>query len=387
MCGEQVSWLGYGAMRLPQTGHREQIDREKASELIEYAYGHGINYYDSAYRYHEGESELFVGEALARHPRDTFYLATKFPGHMMEYDNGRFEFVGMLEGWPAPSSIAEVFEAQLEKCRVDYFDFYLLHNVDERSFGFYTNAEIGVVDYVIKQKELGRIKHLGFSTHGKAAIIERFLNVYDGVFEYVQMQLNYLDWAIQSAEAAYGMLKQRGVPVIVMEPVRGGGLADINAEAAVLFKQAEPEASVASWALRWLQDLDGVSVVLSGMSTMEQLRENLALFSVDNPLSEAEKQVVDQVIHTLVDLIPCTVCKYCVEGCPQGLDIPALISLYNESGYGRSFMLRPRLLGMQPSKAPSACMSCGNCVKVCPQNIDVPAVMEKFTERLAQMRQ
>lgn len=389
MCGEKVSWLGLGTMRLPvdaTSAQREKIDRDKATELIEYAYHNGINYFDSAYRYHAGESESFSGEVLAQFPRDSYYLATKFPGHMLEYQDGRFEFVGMLAGFPSPASVAEVFETQLQKCQLDYFDFYLLHNIDQRSLGLYLNKEVGVVEYCLEQKRLGRIRHLGISAHGKAETIEKFLDAYDGVIEFAQIQLNYLDWIMQGGKATYELLKSRGIDVIVMEPVRGGGLANISAEAAAIFKAAEPEASVASWALRWLQDLDGVSIVLSGMTTMEQLQENLDLFASQQPLSAAEKEVVSQVISSLVDLIGCTACRYCTEGCPAGLDIPALIALYNESGYGRSFSLTPRLLGLSASEAPSACTACGNCVKVCPQHIDVPAVMEKFAARLDKMR-
>ena len=389
MCGEKVSWLGMGTMRLPvdaESGQREKIDRIKATELIEYAYQNGINYFDSAYRYHAGESESFSGEVLAQYPRESYYLASKFPGHMLQYDNGKFEFVGMLAGFPSPNSIAEVFETQLQKCHLDYFDFYLLHNIDDRSIEFYTNKDVGVVEYCLEQKRQGRIRHLGISAHGRAATIERFLDAYEGEIEFAQIQLNYLDWIMQGGKDSYELLKSRGVDVIVMEPVRGGGLANISADAAAIFKEADQEASVASWALRWLQDLDGVSIVLSGMSTMEQLQENLELFSTEHALNANQKQVVSQVISSLVDLIGCTACRYCIEGCPVGLDIPALISLYNESGYGRSFSLMPKLMGMPEDESPFACTACGNCVKTCPQGIDASAVMGRFANRLEKMR-
>ncbi len=374
----EMSTLGLGAMRLPTVGQKGPIDEEKARELIEYAYEHGVNYFDTAYRYHSGESEPFVGKVLEQYPRKTWRLASKMPGHMMEYRNGKVEFVGYLSG-EKPMTIDGIFQDQLERCRVDYFDFYLLHNVCESSYGFYTDEELRVVEYLFKQKEAGRIRHLGFSAHGRAETIERFLD-WNGNFEFAQIQLNYLDWTLQSAGKSYELLTKRGIPVIVMEPCRGGRLASLNAEANALLKRARPEDSIASWAFRYLQALDNVQVVLSGMSNMEQLKENIALFSKRDPVTQPERALLNEAVAAVGDMVPCTACRYCCDGCPSALDIPNLISLFNEMQFGNTARVKAELKEMDPEEMPEACIACGACVRVCPQGIDIPEVLRKFAQ-------
>lgn len=378
--GERLSTLGMGNMRLP-TREGGGIDRERAREIIEYAYEHGVNYFDTAYRYHGGESESFVGEVLSQFPRETWLLASKMPGHMMNYKNGKLGFQGYLSGEKI-ESISQIFEEQLEKCRVEYFDFYLLHNVCETSFAFYTDEELGVVRYLLEQKAAGRIRHLGFSSHGRAETIEKFLDLYPGVFEFVQIQLNYMDWDLQDAGKKYELLAERGLPVVVMEPCRGGKLAALPEEAEALLREARPGDSIASWAFRFLQSLPGVQVVLSGMTTLQQLKENIALFSVEDPVTPEERRLLCRAVEAMADMVPCTACRYCCEDCPQGLDIPKLISMYNEFRMDGLGILNFTLGAMGRGELPSACIGCGACARACPQGIDIPALMRRFGEAL-----
>jgi uncharacterized protein len=376
----QLSQLGMGNMRLPTVGERGPIDEKKAREILEYAYEHGINYFDTAYRYHNGESEIVVGKVLSQYPRDKWYLATKMPGHMMSYRNGQLEFSGYLTGHTMTSP-ADIFEEQLEKCGVDYFDFYLLHNLCETAYDFYTDEDLRVVEYLLEQKKAGRIRHLGFSAHGRADTIEKFLNWKD-CFEFVQIQLNYLDWTLQDAGRKYDVITSHGIPVIVMEPCRGGKLASLNDQANAMLKNARPNDSIASWAFRFLQSLPNVQVVLSGMTTMEQLKENIGTFTKFDPMTDAEKELLQQAIATLMNTVPCTACRYCCDGCPQGLDIPKLISMYNEMSFDNPFTLKFTMDAMKESELPSACLACGACSKLCPQEIEIPDVMKRFDEAI-----
>lgn len=376
-----LSTLGMGNMRLPTTKERGPIDREKARQIIEYAYENGINYFDTAYRYHGGESEPFVGEVLSQYPRETFYLATKFPGHMMTYKDGKLGGQGYLSNLTYDSP-AQIFEDQLTRCQVDYFDFYLLHNVCETAYDFYTNEELGVVDYLLEQKKAGRIRHFGFSAHAHADTLEKFLDWRD-CFEFVQLQLNYMDWTLQDAKRKYEIVTSHGIPVIVMEGVRGGKLVDLGEENNTLLKAARPGASIASWAFSFLQSLPNVQVVLSGMTTLEQLKENIQVFSNPNPTNQEEKVLLQQVVDSMVDLVPCTACEYCLEACAQGLNIPGLISMYNEgTSLDNPFLLSFALGAMSPEELPSACLACGDCMALCPQGIQIPDVLEVFDKMI-----
>ncbi len=377
----RLSQLGMGNMRLPVVGERGPIDEKEASRIIAYAYEHGINYFDTAYRYHNGESERIVGKVLRQYPRESWHLATKMPGHMMQSRDGKLELIGYLAGFSITSP-AQIFEEQLQKCGVDYFDFYLLHNLCETSYGFYTDEDMGLVEYLLEQKKAGRIRHLGFSAHGRADTIERFL-AWKDCFEFAQIQLNYLDWTLQDAGRKYEVLTRHGIPVVVMEPVRGGRLASLNGTADALLKKARPNDSIVSWAFRFLQSLPNVQVVLSGMTTMEQLQENLGIFSRHDPATDAEKELLQQAVSAMMDAVPCTACRYCCEDCPQNLDIPKLISMYNETNFENPSILSYTLNAMSAEELPVACIACGACVKVCPQGIDIPGVMRKFALSLS----
>jgi predicted aldo/keto reductase-like oxidoreductase len=383
--GLSLSRLGMGNMRLPAVaGQGEKIDEGKARKVIETAYEAGINYFDTAYRYHAGESELITGKVLSQYPRDSFYLATKFPGHMMTYKDGTYNFTGMLAAFPARSP-AKLFEEQLEKCGVDYFDFYLLHNVCETSWDFYTSEQIGLVDYLISEKQKGRIKHLGFSAHCRPETLERFVERYP-VFEFVQIQLNYLDWTLQNAKHKYEYLTSRNIPVWVMEPCRGGRLANFDEVKNALLKKVRPADSIASWAFLWVKSLPNVQVVLSGMNNLEQVQDNVKTFSETAPITAEEQTMIDTVVKTLVDLVPCTACRYCCEGCPVSLDIPKLIGIYNEVKHADAFswmQIGFTLNAMKENELPKNCVDCGICVKVCPQNIGIPDIMRKLNAAIA----
>lgn len=385
LAGVKVSALGLGNMRLPKVeGQGEKIDREKAQEIVDYAMQHGITYFDTAYRYHGGESELFLGEALKKYPRDSFLLASKFPGHMMEKKgNGIMGFTSMLAGHP-DSTVDAVFHEQLRKCQVDYFDFYLLHNVTEKSLTFYNDPEIGIVDYLLEQKRLGKIRHLGFSSHAVSAdTIDAFLNRYEGVFEFVQIQLNYLDWKLQNAKRKVEVIAKHGLKIVVMEGIRGGRLANLPEQQMEKLRALRPEDSAARWALRWLQSIPEVAVVLSGMSSLSQIRENVETFEKPNPAAPEERKVLSEVADSMLSWVPCTACRYCTEGCPMELNIPGIIAAYNGVRNGDR-MARYNPSEADPSMDPGRCIGCGGCASICPQNIAIPEIMPEFAGMLAE---
>ena len=366
----QLSALGMGAMRLPVIdGNDAQIDKEATAEMVAYAMKHGINYYDTAWGYHAGNSETVMGEALSRYPRESFYLATKFPG----YDLSNMD------------KVESIFEAQLEKCGVDYFDFYLFHNVCEMNIDAYLDEKYGIFDYLMEQKKKGRIRHLGFSAHGSYDIMKRFLDAYGKHMEFCQIQLNYLDWSFQNARAKVDLLKAHHIPVWVMEPLRGGKLASLEDENAAVLKGLRPEEGIPAWAFRFLQSIPGVTMVLSGMSNFQQMQENIAVFEEDKPLDEKEMAALLEVADRMVKKIalPCTACHYCVSHCPKGLDIPALLELYNEHCFtGGGFIAPMALMAVPEDKRPDACIGCRSCEAVCPQQIKISEAMADFSARL-----
>ena len=366
-CGEKVSKLGFGAMRLPPVNPDEPrgaIDRERAIALIREAYNKGINYFDTAYVYGGGESERIVGEALSVFPRDSYFIATKWPGlHPPK------------EGWNA-ENVKAVFEEQLEKLGVDYVDFYLLHGIMEMDEHLYTDE---IADYFYEQKKAGRIRHFGFSSHAKPNLLKKLVE-WKPYFEFVQIQLNYLDWSLQNAEEQYNILKEHNMPIIVMEPVRGGKLAKLDDSLEAEMKQMRPDDSAAAWSFKFLNGLDNVKVILSGMTYEDQLADNLSTFAEDSTLTDEQKNYLfDKVVPSMLDSVPCTACRYCCEGCPMKLEIPVLISIYNEMNFaGHSF----RANGLKENELPSRCVACGKCMKVCPQGIKIPEVLHKMAEKM-----
>ena len=368
----KLSALGMGCMRLPVLdGDDARIDEPAAEAMVDYAMAHGVNYYDTAWGYHDGNSELVVGRALAKYPRDSFYLADKFPG----YD---------LANMPR---VREIFEEQLKKCRVDHFDFYLFHNVCEMNIDAYLDPQYGIYDYLMEQKRNGRIRHLGFSCHGELPVLERFLAAYGKDMEFCQLQLNYVDWTFQHDREKMALLEQYRIPVWVMEPLRGGRLARLSEEEAAPLKAMRPDETVPAWAFRFLQSLPEVVVTLSGMSDLEQLKANLATYETDRPLSQAEMDALLKLADGMVSgtALPCTACHYCVSHCPKGLDIPGLLALYNEHAFTGGGFIAPMALSAVPEdKHPSACIGCRSCERVCPQQLKIADAMADFTKLLQQ---
>lgn len=369
--GEKLSLFAMGTMRLPVIdGDDARIDEDAARAMFDYALEHGVNYFDTAWGYHGGNSELVTGRALARHPRESFNIASKFPG----YDLNN---MGKVE---------EIFAKQLEKCQVEYFDFYLVHNVCESNIDAYLDDErYGTVSYLKKMRDEGRIRHLGFSCHGQMDVLERFLEAYGADMEFCQLQLNYLDWTFQDAKEKMELAGRYDLPIWVMEPLRGGQLARLTDEQFAPLKAMRPDETQVGWALRFLQSLPEVTTVLSGSSSLEQMAENIALFEEERPLSAEETEALLGVADDMVksNVLPCTACRYCTSHCPVSLDIPMLLALYNEHKFTNGGFIAPMMLGTLPEdERPAACIGCGTCSSVCPQQIDIPAALADFAAML-----
>ena len=367
---KKLSALGYGLMRLPTSGKETDIDEEAAQKLVDKAIENGINYFDTAWFYHGGNSEVFAGKALERHPRGSYYTADKYPGVMPN-------------NW---EHCDKIFETQLERMRTDRFDFYLFHNVCEMNVDAYMNDEkYGIHKYLIEQRDKGRIGHLGFSSHGGIEVLKRFLEAFGDELEFCQLQLNYLDWEFQGCREKVELLDKYGIPVWVMEPLRGGKLVSLQPEYAERLKALRPDEDAASWAFRFVQSLPSVKMVLSGMTTDDALDKNLKTFSEDRKLNDAEMDALLAIAHEMAaaGTVPCTACRYCTSHCPQELDIPNLISLYNEHTLtGGGFIAPMAMMALPEDKRPKACLHCRSCEEVCPQQIKISEVMESFASKL-----
>ena len=361
---KKLSLLGFGAMRLPVKDG--QIDQELVEKMVRYGIDHGVNYFDTAYPYHGGMSERVMGKVLSQYPRESYYLADKFPGHMI------------LESYDPQT----LFEEQLRRCNVEYFDFYLLHNVYEESVERYLDPNLGIMEYLKEQKRNGRIRHLGFSTHGRLDMMKEFLEKYGQDMEFCQIQLNYLDWTLQDAKEKYGLLTSYNIPVWVMEPVRGGKLANFQ-DPRLLVRR--PDATTASWGFRFLQGLPNVKMILSGMSNMDHMTDNVATFEQRQPLNQEEIDLLLQMAEEMKNVIPCTGCRYCCDGCPMELDIPAMMSICSDIRFAPVVNSVMMLEALPEEKKPSACIACGKCTQVCPQHIDIPAVMKELAQRMEAM--
>lgn len=360
-----VSLLGFGLMRLPMTNPETmEIDFPKAEALVDAAYEKGVNYFDTAYGYHNGQSELFAGYALSKYPRKSYNLTSKMPSWMVN----------------TPEDVERVFHEQLTKCRTEYFDFYLVHNVMANKFERIESLKI--YEFLQKMKEEGLIRHLGFSFHDTPEVLEAALDRWD--WEFVQIQLNYLDWYLQNAERQYELIRDRGLYCIAMEPLRGGSLCDLPPEAEAILRKAHPKRTPAEWGLRFAAMQPSMLTVLSGMNSMAQVEENIQTVNQFQPLSEADLAVLAEVRTAYLGSspIPCTACRYC-DGCPKGVEIPkmlAIINSYKRTGRGFNFLADCNVLGK--AKDASNCVACGKCVKVCPQKINIPEEMAKAKEMM-----
>ncbi len=365
--GDKLSRLGFGCMRFKTDPESGEIDQQKVNEMFDLAISQGVNYFDTAYPYLGGKSEIAMAEALKKHPRENYYLADKFPGHSL----------------PGPVDNIALFHVSLDKCRTDYFDFYLLHNITEWSVKIYESEEYHIIPDMIRMKEEGKIRHLGFSFHGGPELLEEFLNRHEGVFEFVQIQCNYLDWTLQNAKKKYDIIASHGLGVWVMEPCRGGKLAVLNDENTARLKAFDPHRSVASYAFRFLQGLKQIKMILSGMNEVSQVEDNLNTFASYEPLSPEERQTLFEIAEGMKKGVPCTGCRYCCAGCPMELDIPYLLECYNDYRYAESLTASQRLDGLTEDKKPASCIACGQCRHACPQGIDVPAALAELSEMYA----
>lgn len=365
--------LGFGLMRLPMiNGEFDRIDKEKLCSMVDLYLSRGFRYFDTAWFYHNGQSEAAVKECLvSRYPRSSFFLADKMPLVLIREER----------------ELEEYFQTQRERCGVDYFDYYLVHDMaGERRE---TAEKTRVFEFLAEKKAAGLVKHIGFSFHDTADILEQILSEHTEV-DFVQLQLNYLDWEneIIQSRKCYETAKRHGKPVIVMEPVKGGTLAKVPADAEKLLKEAAPDMSVASWAIRFAASHDNVMLVLSGMSDMEQLRDNLSYMENFKPFTEAEFAIVQKVAEIINKsvIIPCTGCSYCTNNCPMNIAIPKYFSLYNadmQELETKAWTAQTMLYGHfaeQFGKA-SACVDCGQCEKMCPQHLPVREWLKQVAER------
>ena len=403
--GDRVSLLGYGCMRWPtvaRTSARDssdEIDQQAVNELVDYAIAHGVNYFDTSPAYCKGYSERATGVALSRHPRDKYFIATKLSNFAPST-------------WSREASLA-MYRNSFRELQVDYIDYLLLHGVGMgRGLRDFETRYIdnGVLDFLLREREAGRIRNLGFSYHGDVKVFDHLLAQHDKYkWDFVQIQLNYVDWRHAKevnarntdAEYLYGRLAELGIPAIVMEPLLGGRLSNVHDHIAASLKQRRPESSVASWAFRFAGSLPGVLTVLSGMTYMEHLQDNLRTFAPLEALTDADRDFLEQTAQTLLryPTVPCNDCKYCMP-CPYGLDIPGILLHYNkcvnegnvpassqDAGYRKA--RRAFLVGygraVAPERQADHCIGCNQCVHHCPQNIDIPRQMQRidrFVEHL-----
>lgn len=362
--GVQTSLLGFGCMRLPMNAD-QTINEAETAKMFDQAYQAGVNYYDTAYGYHDGKSEAVTGKMLKRYPRDSFFIATKLPTYMIQ----------------SLDQAKAIFEEQRQRLQMERIDFYLLHTLNSASYD--RMVKLGVVDFCRQLKAEGKIRFLGFSFHDEYPVFERIIN--DGEWDFCQIQYNYRDQRLQAGTRGYELAAKKGVPVVVMEPLKGGALATLSPDISELFRKVTPGASDASFALRWLADHSNVKVILSGMSTPEQMADNLKTFEKDAPLSQAERDAITEVAHRLDSRVKigCTGCRYCMP-CPHGVNIPGNFDIWNQYGmYGGI----PNLKGTwqhffaEDTKA-SHCVQCRECEAKCPQHLPIVESLQKLQAEL-----
>ncbi len=365
--GKSMPRLGYGCMRFPVKDGK--IDFEASRELIHHAYNNGVNYFDTAYNYHNEESEIFLGKVLPEYKRDTYFLTSKLPVWKVT-EEGDAE---------------ELFNQQLKKCNTEYFDFYLLHSLRERSIE--TVEKFKLYDFILKKKQEGKIKNIGFSFHDSNEVLKKFASAHK--WDFVQLQINYWDWEEYDAKSMYETLEKLNIPCFVMEPVRGGFLASFAPHAMKHFKDYNPQSSVASWALRWVASLPNTAVILSGMSNMEQLQDNINTFTDLKPINDDEQKIIDSVVEDLrkIKPVPCTGCRYCMD-CQYGVDIPGVFEVYNDykKSENAAIATRSYFMFMDEKEQGGNCQKCGECIPKCPQQIDIPHELEQIHSEMLQLK-
>lgn len=367
---ESLPLLSFGVMRLEKT-EDGKIDIEKSAAMIERAMGEGINYFDTAMPYLDGQSEVFLGEVLPRFPRESYFLTDKLPIYYIKNE-------GDMESY---------FQQQLERCKTDYFDFYLVHSLSEQS-KIETFERFNLYDFMVKAKAEGKIRHIGFSFHGSPDMLRYLLDRYQ--WECVQLQINYYDWEDINAKELYDILEERGIPCFVMEPVKGGFLSSFSPRVEQRLRDYHPDATPSSWALRWVASHSNIATVLSGMSNGEQVEDNIRTFTNFQPITAEEESLLSEVAKELqqINAVPCTRCAYCMP-CPMGVKIPTIFSIYNnyQKTENRAFLKmqynNPNI--MLPTQRADACVKCGACMVECPQQIQIPDWLEKIGETFTQL--
>ncbi|MDD3153971.1 MAG: aldo/keto reductase [Victivallaceae bacterium] len=353
-----VPLLGFGMMRLPQKNGG--IDSQMVRKMFDAAMKAGCNYFDTAYMYHGGDSEKIAGELLRKYPRDSYYLTSKMPSWIAGSEKG----------------VERLFQEQLERCKTEYFDFYMLHALDATNWEL--SQKYRALDFLKEMKKQGKIRRLGFSFHDTPEVLQTIVKAHD--WDFAQIQLNYLDWELYRSKEQYEILTKEGIPVIVMEPLRGGSLSSLTPEATAILRKSAPEASNSAWALRYVASLPNVLCVLSGMTLMEHLQDNLKTFSPLKPLSEPERKVLEEALAAYRKrlAVPCTACKYCIP-CPVGVEIPRIFGIYNQYKInGNQWLFRNNYNAIPADARASECVSCGKCAKHCPQKINIPAMLHKI---------
>ena len=363
---KSLSSLGLGCMRFP-TDESGAVDEAKAAEIFDLCMKNGVNYYDTAWFYHQGKSEELTGRLLSKYPRDSYYVADKMP----------------FNKFSSHEEVVKTFETQLARTGLDYFDFYLLHNVSDDTVSIFTDEKLKIIDFVLEQKRLGRIRHLGFSTHASIPVLKDFLAKYHAHMEFCQIQLNWLDYKLQNAKEKVEILNGYGIPIWVMEPVRGGRLASLSSDHEAVLRTYRPEESVPAWCFRFLQGIEGVTMVPSGMSDLSQVKDNLKTHAENKPLSAEEQaallSIADQILSKRT--LTCTNCKYCVTECPMELPIPSLLKLFNDKFLVSGSTPKGKIT-FPDGKMPSECIACRACEQKCPQKIEISAIMEEFAGKL-----
>lgn len=356
--GEMASLLGFGCMRFPEKDN--VIEQDKVEEMVDYAISHGVNYFDTAYVYGDGKSERSISKALKKYPRDSYYLTDKLPLWICN----------------KKEDMEKVFNETLERLDTDYIDFYLIHSMDKAKFE--KMIEFGAIPFVEEKRRQGKIKHVGFSFHDDEECLKNMLDAHD--WDFVQLQLNYYDWKTSKAESLYKLAEEKNVPIIVMEPIRGGSLANPPKEVREIFKSINDN-EPAAWALKFVASLPNVKVILSGMSDFDQVKQNIETLGNFNSLDENEKKGFEKAVEYLnsLDIVPCTGCEYCLP-CPKGVKIPNLFRTYNEYiSFGNEEVFKTKTQGELKDYGPDLCVKCGLCKKKCPQHLDIPNLFSKYT--------
>lgn len=363
--------LGFGLMRLPCIGgDGKNIDLERVNEMVDMFLEHGYTYFDTAYVYHGGFSEVAFRECVVkRHPRDSFTVTTKLP----------------LFSNPDRAAMEKMFNESVTRLGVDYIDYYWLHALNRGSYQF--AVESGAIDYLRELKAAGKIRHMGFSFHDNAETLDKILSEQPDM-EFVQLQINYLDWEDKGVQSrlCYEVATKHGKPVIVMEPVKGGSLANPPKKAENLFKSANPEASCASWAIRFAASLPNVMVVLSGMSELWQVEDNVRFMDDFKPLSDDEYKVIAEATEHIKFAIPCTACRYCTDGCPMSISIPDIFAAYNTMKHDihKKHEAREKYAEIiKTSGKADDCIGCEQCVNACPQHLKIPELLAECAADLS----